>query len=204
MKYRIQIAMVVITTGILVAGRSFAQRDQTIRMPDSVLYSGNNTQLNDSVKLYVLKDYNGRKFARKSDQRKYDNLLRIVKKVYPLAKLAGQRMEQYAAAVDTLRKGQVEDFILEVEDEVKNKYGADLKKLGFREGIVLLKLLDRQTSMTAYTILKELKDGFSAVIWQGVAGLFDYNLKDGFNPYGVQEDQWIEEICQGIDAGRIK
>jgi hypothetical protein len=188
--------------GIFISGyQCYAQKTD---LPDSVLYSGNNTQINDSTKLYILKDYGNRRFAKKSDQRKYDNLLRIVKKVYPLAKLAGKRMEEYAAAVDSLRPGQVEDFILQVEDEVQNKYGADLRKLGFREGIVLLKLLDRQTSMTAYTILKELKDGFSAMIWQGVAGLFDYNLKDGFNPYGVQEDQWIEEICQGIDAGKIK
>lgn len=174
------------------------------KLSDSALYSGNNTQFDDTTKLYILGDYTNRKFSKKSDQRKYENLVRIVKKVYPLAKLAGKRMEEYAAAVDSLRKGQVEDFILEVEDEVQNKYGADLRKLGFREGIVLLKLLDRQTSMTAYTILKELKSGFSAMIWQGVAGLFDYNLKDGFNPYGVQEDQWIEEICLGIDSGKIK
>jgi hypothetical protein len=190
-------------TGIFISVyQCYAQNK--VDLPDSVLYSGNNTQLNDSTKLYILKDYGNRRFSKKSDQRKYDHLLRIVKKVYPLAKLAGKRMEEYAAAVDSLRPGQVEDFILEVEDEVQNKYGADLRKLGFKEGIVLLKLLDRQTSMTAYTILKELKNGFSAMIWQGVAGLFDYNLKDGFNPYGVQEDQWIEEICQGIDSGRIK
>src|SRR5687767_1518206 len=187
----------VIFMAFMLGKTSFAQTD-------SSLYSGNNTRLNDSTKLYVLDDYTNRKFKKKSDQRKYETLLRIVKKVYPFAKLAGQRMEEYAAAVDSLRPGQVEDFILQVEDEIQNKYGADLRKLGFKEGIVLLKLLDRQTSMTAYTILKELKDGFSAMIWQGVASLFDYNLKDGFNPYGVQEDQWIEEICQGIDAGKIK
>ena len=86
---------------------------QKVDPTDSALYQGNNTQLNDSTKLYILKDYGNKRFAKKSDQRKYDNLLRIVKKVYPLAKLAGQRMEEYAAAVDTLRKGQVEDFVLQ-------------------------------------------------------------------------------------------
>ncbi len=195
--------VVIIIVIIFIIGSISAQQVDG-KLSDSVLYSGNNTQVNDTTKLYVLGDYTNRKFSKKSDQRKYENLIRIVKKVYPLAKLAGQRMEEYAGAVDSLRKGQVEDFVLEVEDEIQNKYGADLRKLGFREGIVLLKLLDRQTSFTAYTIIKDLKNGFSAMIWQGVAGLFDYNLKDGFNPYGVQEDQWIEEICQGIDAGKIK
>lgn len=171
---------------------------------DSSLYSGNNTSLNDSTKLYILPDYNNRKFSKKSDQKKYNHLVEIVKKVYPLAKLAGTRMEEYAAAADTLRRGQVKDLVDQIEDEVKNKYGADLKKLTFKQAVVLLKLLDRQTSKTGYTIIKELKNGFSAMIWQGLASLFDYDLKEEFDPIGIQEDMWIEEICQGIDAGRIK
>ncbi len=188
----------------LLAGVAYAQvKPVSPRITDSAMYSGNNTIVNDSIKLYVLDDYTSRKFKKKSDQKRYDRLLAIVKKVYPLAKLAGQRMEEYAAAVDTLKKGQVDDLVAQIEDEVKNKYGADLKKLTFKEGIVLLKLLDRQTAKTPYVIIKELKSGFSAMIWQSLASLFDYDLKEGFNPYAVQEDQWIEEICLMIDQGKI-
>ena len=172
-------------------------------LTDSILYSGNNTQLNDSTKLYVLEDYTQRKFASRRDQRRYDRLVFIVKKVYPLAKLAGQRMEEYAAATDTLKRHQVKEFVAEIEDEVKNKYGEDLRRLTFKEGVVLLKLLDRQTSKTPYIIIKELKDGFSAILWQSLASLFDYNLKDEYNPNDVQEDQWIEDICVLIEQGKL-
>lgn len=172
-------------------------------IPDSILYSGNNSQINDSTKLLILHDYTNKKFSKKRDQKRYDRLLAIVKKVYPLAKLAGTRMEEYAAAVDTLKRGQVEDFVAAIEDEVQHKYGADLRKLTFKEGIVLLKLLDRQTSKTGYVIIKELKSGFSAMIWQSLASLFDYDLKDEYNPNDVQEDQWIEEICVMIDNGKL-
>ena len=173
-------------------------------LSDSILSTGNNTMINDSTKLLIMDEYTTKKFSRKSDQKRYNRLLDIVKKVYPLAKLAGKRMEEYAAAVDTLKRGQIDDLVAEIEDEVKTKYGADLRKLTFKEGIVLLKLLDRQTAKTPYRIIKEIKSGFSAMIWQGLASLFDYDLKDEFNPYDVEEDKWIDEICVLIDNGRIK
>jgi len=176
--------------------------DGKIAVPDSVLYSNENNT-DDTSWLLIMKDYNSIKFSKKSDQKKFDRLVAIVKKVYPLAKLAGNRMEEYAAAADTLKRGQVKDLVAQIEDEVKNKYGADLRKLTFKEGIVLLKLLDRQTSHTGYAIIKELKNGFSAMIWQSLASLFDYDLKKEFNPKDVQEDQWINDICIMIDNGRL-
>jgi len=172
-------------------------------MSDSALNAGDHTRDSDSIQLIILKSYNFRKFDKKSQQKRYDKLMRIVQKVYPLAKLAGQRMEEYARAEDTLRRGQVKDLVAQIEDEVMNKYGADLKRLTFTEGIILLKLLDRQTQHTPYAIIKELKSGFSAMIWQGVASLFDYDLKQGFDPVNVEEDQWIDEICVMIDNGVI-
>jgi hypothetical protein len=166
---------------------------------DSVLYSGNNTNLNDSTKLLILHDYTNSKFGNKRDQKRYDRLYFIVKKVYPLAKLAGKRMEEYAAAADTLKRGQVKDLVAQIEEEVKTRFSMDLRRLTFKEGIVLLKLLDRQTSKTGYAIIKELKNGFSAMIFQSLASLFDYDLKDEFSPDTVQEDQWINEICLLLD-----
>jgi hypothetical protein len=185
--------------------KKFSPRKEIGKGPnDSTLYSGNNTQLNDTTKLYVLPDYNNRKFSSKRLKKKYDHLVEIVKKVYPLAKLAGVRMEEYAAATDTLKRGQVKDLVAQIEEEVKDRFSQDLRKLTFKQGIVLLKLLDRQTSKTGYTIIRELKNGFSAMIFQSLASLFDYDLKDEFAPDVVQEDEWIEEICIGIDSGKIK
>jgi len=185
--------------------KTFTPKKQVSTGPnDSALYSGSNTQVNDSTKLYVLPDFSTRKFTKKSDQKKYDRMVEIVKKVYPLAKLAGFRMEEYAAAADTLRRGQVKDLVAQIEDEVKERFSQDLRKLTFKQGIVLLKLLDRQTSKTGYAIIKEIKNGFSAMLFQSLASLFDFNLKDEFDPNNVQEDEWINEICIGIDEGRIK
>ncbi len=170
-------------------------------LQDSLFLAGKDTLRDDSTMVIDLKPF--RKFSNKRDEKRYGRLAEIVKKVYPIAKMAGVRMEEYAAAVDTLRRGQIKDLVAQIEDEVKNKYGADLKKLTFKEGIVLLKLLDRQTAKTPYRIIKELKNGFSAMIWQGLASLFEYDLKKEFSPTEDPEDEWIDEICILIDNGKI-
>lgn len=174
-----------------------------IKLSDSLLSVGNGTMLNDTTMLLVMDDYSKREFNKRGERNRYYRLLNTVKKVYPLAKLAGTRMEEYAAAIDTLRRGQVKDLVAQIEDEIQTKYGHDLRKLTFREGIILLKLLDRQTAHTPYAIIKELKSGFSAMIWQALAGLFDYDLKQEFNPNQIEEDMWIDEICVLIDKGRL-
>lgn len=182
----------------------FAQKDSNkIQLTDSALYAVDNIMLNDTTMMLVMDDYSKREFNRRGERNRYYRLLNTVKKVYPLAKLAGIRMEEYAAAIDTLRRGQIKDLVAQIEDEIITKYGQDLRKLTFREGIILLKLLDRQTAHTPYAIIKELKSGFSAMIWQALAGLFDYDLKQGFNPNQVEEDMWIDEICVLIDKGKL-
>jgi hypothetical protein len=66
-----------------------------------------------------------------------------------------------------------------------------------------LKLLDRQTEFTSYELLQEMKGGIQAMFWQGVAGMFDYDLKASFSPADNTEDKLIDEICRMIDSGRL-
>jgi hypothetical protein len=76
--------------------------------------------------------------------------------------------------------------------------------MSFADGRILLKLLDRQTEFTSYELLQEMKGGVQAFFWQGVAGMFDYDLKAEFNPQQVNEDKLIDEICRMMDSGKLK
>jgi hypothetical protein len=49
-----------------------------------------------------------------------------------------------------------------------------------------------------------MKGGVQAFFWQGVAGMFDYDLKAEFNPQQVNEDKMIDEICRMMDSGKLK
>jgi hypothetical protein len=69
------------------------------------------------------------------------------------------------------------------------------------EGVILIKLIDRETGKTSYGLVQELKGKFSAFMWQSVARLFGHDLKDDYDPNG--EDVWIENTCKMIEDGSI-
>jgi hypothetical protein len=73
--------------------------------------------------------------------------------------------------------------------------------LTITQGRLLIKLIDRETQNTSYTLIREYRGKFSAAFWQSVARLFGTNLKEEYDPYG--EDAHIEAIINEIDAGRL-
>jgi hypothetical protein len=141
-------------------------------------------------------------FKNERERRKYNRTVLYVKKVYPYAKLAGEKLRYYD---DTLRKIENErarkKFMQKIEDELKEDYEGELRKLTFTQGKILLKLIDRETNNTSYALLKDLRGGVSAVLWQGIGRVFGYNLKVRYDPEG--EDKEIERIVQLIEMGAI-
>lgn len=164
--------------------------------------------LTDTIsRVVVLPEFNVlelRTFKNKGLQRRYDRLVERVKRTYPLAKLAGERMRTYARVDSTGKRRDKKELIGQFEAELRQKYYHQLKRMSFADGRILLKLLDRQTEFTSYELLQEMKGGVQAFFWQGVAGMFDYDLKAEFNPQQVNEDKLIDEICRMMDSGRLK
>ena len=70
--------------------------------------------------------------------------------------------------------------------------------MSISQGQVLVKLIARQTGRPGYAIVKELKGGFNAGIFQAMALLFDNNLKNKYDPEG--EDAAIEQVVQEIEV----
>lgn len=141
-------------------------------------------------------------FKNPHDAQKYSKLVRNVKKVYPYAKTAGQLFAKYSEQLDTItsEKERKKYFNL-VEEELKQKYKGELTKLTVSQGVILVKLVDRETSRTSFEIVKDLRGSFSAFFWQQLALLFDNNLKSKYDPYGA--DKEIEEIVESIENGEI-
>ena len=88
-----------------------------------------------------------------------------------------------------------------MEADLKAEFEGELKKLTIKQGIILVKLIDRETGATSYDLIKSLRGSFSAFIWQSMARLFGSNLKLEYDPYG--EDYMIEEIVQQLESGQI-
>ena len=149
------------------------------------------------VKVYERKDYEYLFL-----KRRYRRLIRNVKRAYPYAKIAGVRLKDLDDHLATLdSEKEIKAYIHEAEKEIMNQFEKEVKRLTVTQGIILVKLIDRETGQTSYQVIKDLKGGITAFFWQGIARLFGNNLKAEYDP--DNKDRIIEDIVRGIEAGFI-
>ena len=142
------------------------------------------------------------KFENRREAARYDRLVYNIRLVYPYAKLAGIKLKQIKAVLDTIKNDkQRKAFLRKSEKELDAQFGDQIRDLTYSQGKILIKLIYRETGSSTFVIVRELKGGFNAFIWQTLARLFGYDLKTIYNPKG--EDESIERIVQMIDAGAI-
>jgi len=144
-----------------------------------------------------------RKFKNAAEERQYWRLVFNVKKTYPYAKLAGQKLhklnEQYLQI--TSEKSRKE-YSKKVEEELKAEFEGELRKLTVTQGRILMRLVDRETGNTTYEILREFRGSASAIFWQAIAKVFGSNLKSKYDS-SSGEDRIIEQIIEQIEEGSI-
>jgi len=157
----------------------------------------------DTIPMILLPDvtvYNLPDYKYLMLKRKYRRLVYNVKKAYPYAKIAGVRLKALDEKLATMRSEKAQEkYIDQAEKEIMKEFEEQVKNLTVTQGRILVKLIDRETGRTSYTVIKDLKGGFTAFFWQGIAKLFGNDLKAQYDPEG--EDKIIEEIVLGIDMG---
>ena len=139
-------------------------------------------------------------YNRKRDLKKYQRMVRAVKKVYPLAQEAARRMENLDEELARMDKKRDRKECTEaIEEALKEELTPMLWKMTRYEGMILLKLIDRETNHTAFKIIQEFRSGFTATFYQLLAQMFGNNLKLEYDPTG--EDEMLEYIVKQYRAG---
>jgi hypothetical protein len=135
-------------------------------------------------------------------KRRYRRLIRNVKKAYPYAKIAGVRLKALDDHLATMSsEKEKKAYVDRAEKEIMDQFEKEVKRLTVTQGIILVKLIDRETGRTSYQVIRELKGRIPAFFWQGIARIFGNNLKAEYDP--ENKDRIIEDIVQGIEAGFI-
>jgi len=138
----------------------------------------------------------------KKKQRRLTRFIKNVKIVYPYAKLAGIELRKYEYQLDHAKNDKERRRLMkQAEDEIKKKYGGDLKELTFSQGKILIKLIYRETGESSYQLVRDLRGKFPAFFYQAFAKLWGYNLKIGYDPEG--EDRELETVVKMIERGQI-
>ncbi len=128
-----------------------------------------------------------------------------VYKVYPYAKVAAERLVVLNKNMSALTTNREKKKYFKIAEEyMNNEFEAKLKKLSRKQGQILVKLIYRQTGISTFDLIKELKSGWKAFWSNSTARLFDINLKTKYAPYQVNEDYLIETILyRAFNRGRL-
>lgn len=137
------------------------------------------------------------RFKTREELKRYILLRRRVFRVYPYAKLAADRLTILNERLNNIetKRGR-KKYLKRLEKFIYEEFEEELKKLSKSQGRILIKLVHRQTGSTTFDLVKELRTGWKAFVYQTTASLFSLSLKDQYNPEEVLEDYLIEDILQ--------
>ena len=139
-----------------------------------------------------------------NETRQGRRLVNNVRKVYPYAKIAGELLQTYDTLLATVSNPSERSNLMRMaEDDLTEQYTEELKKLTFSQGLILIRLIDRETGDTSYQVVQELRGKFRAFFYQGFARLWGYDLKSEYDPHNNPEDDQIETIVTLLERGQI-
>lgn len=161
---------------------------------------GNDTLIHHEIRQVIV--FPERKFKNDRQRRRYTRYILKVKKVYPLAVEARKLLEKYEPVYNAMEDPRDRRKLMKnLEKQLMDEHMEELKKWSISDGRILLKLINRETERTPYSLIQDFRGDFSAVFWQGIARLFRNDLKAGYDP--ENEDKMLEEIVTLIELGYL-
>lgn len=134
---------------------------------------------------------------------KYYKRVHNFSKAYPYAILIARVINQTDSlfAADHYTKRQQDKYLNKMKDDLINEFDPLFRKLTLKQGLMMIRLIDRECGQTPYYILKRYLGGTTAGFWQGVAKVFKGNLKQPYDKYG--EDKDLEELVGYWERGQF-
>ncbi len=163
------------------------------------LYDGDTIPVVHLPNVYI---YRPPSFDSRRQERFYWRNVRDVKKTLPIAReVRGIIVETYEYLLTIPDEKAREKHLSAVEKGMLDQYTPQMKKLTFRQGKMLIKLIDRECQQTGFELIKVFMGSFKANFYQTFAALFGASLKKEYDP--EIEDAEIEEIIFWIDNGAL-
>lgn len=146
--------------------------------------------------------YPKRTFKNRRQEKAYWRLVRDVKVALPVVAYIEEVMRE---TNDTLMKmpskRERDRYMAHFEKRIyKNNYDA-MSKLTLRQGMLVMRLLDRDLDQTSYSIIRGYRGRIRAGFYQLFARLLGANLKQKFGD--GKNDALIEEIINMVEAGQL-
>jgi len=133
----------------------------------------------------------------------YLRALKRVRRVYPLALHAAYVLDSLEREIDSTQQPRKQKKIAKkTHKDLKDDFKFLLKELYVSEGVVLTKLIYRETGRTAKEIIADYKGDAQAALYSGMANMFGQNLDATYSPN--KEDFIIECVINDIQEGKVE
>ena len=148
--------------------------------------------------------YPRERFRNKAEEKQYWKTVRDVKKTLPYAKLISSTLLETYEYIDTYQtQKQKQAYLTRFEKELFKQYKPQMNKMTKNQGKLLIKLINRETNQSSYSILKAFLGTFRAGFWQTFSKFFGASLKAGYHPNKDKKDAMIERICVQVEQGTL-
>lgn len=146
--------------------------------------------------------FNRKKFRNQKHERNYLRMVIDVKKTLPIAKAAREMMVLAYDSIDSFQnKKERKAFFRKMEKNLMAQYKPRLKRLNYRQGKLLVRLIDRECDKKAYSLIKEFMGSTKAFFWNMFGKMFGISLKTEWDPDG--KDKELEDVCIQVEQGLI-
>lgn len=137
------------------------------------------------------------------DQNAYRREVERVRKIYPYALHAAELLDDYNEELGTINsKRKKKKFSKESHKLLKNDYNYVLRDMYRSEGVLLMKLIHRETGLTAAEIIQKYRGKFSASMYKNIGKIWEQDLSVKYDPTGV--DKLTERIVLEIENELIE
>lgn len=142
---------------------------------------------------YDLRDT--RLWANDHEHYRYNQMRYYVTTVLPYVIEATRIFNELSERLPALHGKARRAFVREQEALVRARFEEKIVGLNETQGVLLLKLVARQTGLNIYEQLADFKGGMAAMKWQLWARLHGFNLNRKYHP---EEEPYLEHIMRGL------
>ncbi len=144
-----------------------------------------------------------KKYLSKREWRKRARRVHNFSKAYPYALFIAQTIRETDSlfAARGYNSRQQDKYLNSMKDELLKEFEPLFKGLTLSQGLMMIRLVDREVGMPPYDIIKKYLGRVNAGFWQGVAKLFKGDIKQSYEPEG--EDADLEQLVNAWNYGEF-
>ena len=134
--------------------------------------------------------------------KKWNRTKFYVKSVYDYSKIASAMLSSFEDTLSTIvGKRNKNKYLKRANKMLKEEFGPEIKNMSITRGTYLMKLIYKNTGLTAYDIVKTYRGSGTAFWFQALCVVNGQDLKKTYDP--DNEDFLIDKAVRMIESGKM-